>query len=262
MKSKKILVLPILLIAIVGFLIYEFNLLSVQKIEVDISQINCTNEQDIKAQLNLIGKNIITIDEEKIRSDLMKKNICIKEVVIKKQIPYSIKLTISGRVPLARLASFIPAQGLDLGNLESTPSSQAALLDWNFPNLNSSKFFLADENGFVFDENERLDLPALFLTTSQFFLSQQLDSEKFKSFEKVTDKLKNLNEPVIQAKIEDENLLIQSNQKIVFALDRDLFEQLGSLQLILQKAKIDEKMPEVIDLRFDRPVIVYSSNKK
>ena len=57
--------------------------------------------------------------------------------------------------------------------------------------------------------------------------------------------------------IKDETSVI----KVIFRLKNEVDIQLASLQLILDKAKIDEKELEFIDLRFDKPVVRYAPKK-
>ena len=48
-----------------------------------------------------------------------------------------------------------------------------------------------------------------------------------------------------------------SGSQVFFNLKGDVTEQVVSLQFILSRAKMDGKMPHVIDLRFARPVVSY-----
>ena len=51
------------------------------------------------------------------------------------------------------------------------------------------------------------------------------------------------------------------NPKVFFRLDNEIDLQLASLQLILEKAKIDERILEFIDLRFDKPIVRFAPKK-
>ncbi|MDP3954862.1 MAG: hypothetical protein Q8Q15_00675 [bacterium] len=48
-----------------------------------------------------------------------------------------------------------------------------------------------------------------------------------------------------------------SGVKVLFNLEGDVQEQVVSLQFILSRAKMDGKLPKVIDLRFAKPVVSY-----
>ena len=47
------------------------------------------------------------------------------------------------------------------------------------------------------------------------------------------------------------------NLTVFFSLDKDLFSQVISLQFILSRSKIEGRLPRLVDLRFNKPVISY-----
>ena len=60
-------------------------------------------------------------------------------------------------------------------------------------------------------------------------------------------------------------LIVDSEPRVTFALNKEISRQSASLQLILRQAKMnldpdkpDSRSVESVDLRFDRPVVVYS----
>jgi hypothetical protein len=54
----------------------------------------------------------------------------------------------------------------------------------------------------------------------------------------------------------------QKDLKLAFLLTGNHLQELASLQLILQRNKIDLKSIESIDLRFDKPIVVYMNGKR
>ncbi|MFZ5366433.1 MAG: hypothetical protein ACOZBZ_04080 [Patescibacteria group bacterium] len=50
---------------------------------------------------------------------------------------------------------------------------------------------------------------------------------------------------------------LSGNLKVFFSREKDLSGQVASLQLILGRSKIEGKIPLEIDLRFDKPVLIY-----
>ncbi|MBI2334917.1 FtsQ-type POTRA domain-containing protein [Candidatus Daviesbacteria bacterium] len=84
----------------------------------------------------------------------------------------------------------------------------------------------------------------------------------FKKILSVLERTKFFGIDITEASATAESLLIQSMPQISFALDKDIEEQIASLQLILAKAKIDEETLEFIDLRFDKPVVRFAPKKK
>lgn len=50
---------------------------------------------------------------------------------------------------------------------------------------------------------------------------------------------------------------IKNGPKIYFSEDKDVEWQASSLQLIVSRLTIDNKKPNLIDLRFDKPIVKY-----
>ncbi|KKS13713.1 MAG: hypothetical protein UU67_C0020G0034, partial [Candidatus Daviesbacteria bacterium GW2011_GWB1_41_5] len=57
------------------------------------------------------------------------------------------------------------------------------------------------------------------------------------------------------------SLIIFAQYKVILSLQKDIPLQLASLQLITEKAKIDGRLIEVVDTRFNKPVVVYAPKK-
>lgn len=74
--------------------------------------------------------------------------------------------------------------------------------------------------------------------------------------QKIYNKLISLNLEIKKVSTLAKNdLLVEGTYKIYFSLEKNIDFQLASLQLILNKAKIESDKVEYIDLRFERPVI-------
>lgn len=50
---------------------------------------------------------------------------------------------------------------------------------------------------------------------------------------------------------------LSGNLYIILNKDEDIPRQVASLQYILNRSKIEGKIPSIIDLRFDKPVLKY-----
>ena len=50
---------------------------------------------------------------------------------------------------------------------------------------------------------------------------------------------------------------VTGGPKVYFASDKDVDWQVSSLQLIISRLTIDNKKPNLIDLRFDKPIVKY-----
>jgi len=66
---------------------------------------------------------------------------------------------------------------------------------------------------------------------------------------------------VYRVKIVGQYLMTDSSAGIALNLESDIKRQLASLQLILSKSKIEQREVSSIDLRFAKPVVVYSPKK-
>ncbi|KKS71196.1 MAG: hypothetical protein UV41_C0004G0020 [Candidatus Daviesbacteria bacterium GW2011_GWA2_42_7] len=226
----------------------------INKIEVTINNAVCTTEEGLRVESGLPGSNILFISEETVRRKLFDKFICIKDVSLKRQFPSVVKLTVDGRVAIAGLMTH---KGI---RMEATPSSQSALLDWSTPQLTSQPF-LVDDQGVLFAQFQGEDLPKLFLPEQTVKVGQRLDEGLFKKISTVFTETRKYEINISEAEVLDQDFLVLSPRKIAFSLKRDILKQLVSLQLILQKAKIDESMIETVDLRFDKPVVKFLPKK-
>lgn len=269
-KARRLL-LSFLVLVLLGLIFLKFNLFNISEIKVNLENINCAAVEQIKSDSRLVGQNIFFIDEDKFKQTLIQKYLCIKEIQIEKFYLQQIEVKVVGRKPFVKIGSYqeiSPILALDLK--EATPSSSTALLDWSYPT--PVDLHTADETGFVFDTESKDSLPLFLLPGGDIKLAKQVDQTMFEKLSLIFNKL-NMEENIWgrepQMKIVDNELLIkiflkedQKEQKIIFALERDILKQLASLQLILQKAKIDNRVMEMIDLRFDKPVVIYFQKTK
>lgn len=260
MKKKKKILFPLLIIIIFITLFFKVGILNISKIDVQINNAPCISEQNIKLESQFLNKNILLADENNVKRRILQKYFCVKNIQVKKEFPKTVKIIIDGRAPLTRVFTFKYEKSIRVSDLEATPSSSAAILDWSFPNPIPEYAFIADDTGLIFEKDNKGNLPALFLS-EDIKIGQQLNNLFFNRISEIIIKLTKLEVLVLQAKVIDNSLLVEAQEKIVFSLNKDIFKQLASLQLILQKAKIDGKIMEIIDLRFDKPIIVYSNKK-
>lgn len=262
MKFNKLLFLPVVL-ALFIFSVWRLGVLEIHRVDIETAGVRCVTEDQIRETAGLLGNNILFASEESVNRGLLDKFICVSKVKLQRNFPNAVKLTVEGRVAIAGIATYKgsrQAVPLDLSNLEATSSSQSALLDWSVPSP-SSQQFLADDKGVLFAEFQGGDLPKLFLPEQTVKLGQRLDEGLFKKISTVFAEIKKSDINIAEAVVSDQDFLILNPRKIVFSLKKDISKQLVSLQLILQKAKIDESMIETVDLRFDKPVVKFLPKK-
>lgn len=253
MKFNKLLFLPLIL-ALFIFFVWKSGILNIRRVDTEIIEAKCVTEEQVKMESSLPGGNILFVGEDAVRNKLLDKFICVKSVVIQRKFPGAVKLTVEGRVAMASVMTFKDDK------LEATPSSQSALLDWSSPQP-ASQQFLADDKGVLFAEFQNGGLPKLFLPEQTVKIGQRLDEGLFKKISTIFVETKKSDINVTEAVVRDQDFLILHPQKITFSFKKDILKQLVSLQLILQKAKIDESMIETVDLRFDKPVVKFVPKK-
>lgn len=249
-----VLVISTLIIFKSGF--FNINFLAIQ------TEGFCLTSEDFQQAVKIKGESIFFIDRDQISANLLQKYLCLKAVEIEKEFPSKIKINLIDREPLVEVSSYVLTTPFPLKDLEASSSSQAALLDWSY--LQDKDFMVADEDGVIFKEKEAINLPKLFLPDQEIKLGKQLDKILFN---KLSEVIKKIGSDAL-IKVSGNFLLIQSDlddyqgkKKLVISLEKDLMAQLASLQLILQKAKIDDRPMEIIDLRFDKPVVIYKQKK-
>lgn len=129
-------------------------------------------------------------------------------------------------------------------------------------NEGATDFFWLDQEGiFLRKTTSRDDLPlVLVVSWPPLAVGEKLPLE---GLEAIIFLLTNLKWRLLapkQAEIVDSSkakVWLADNLQVTFSLQKDLDDQLASLQLILSRTKIEGKPPKRVDLFFDKPVIAY-----
>ncbi len=263
MKKRQI--APLLGVGFIIFLIffvYRSAFFTVKSVKIKGDSAPCFSSSTVA----VTGKNIVTLDIPKLQSEIIKKNPCLKKVGIDKKWPSAIELTLVARKEITKLVKF--DRSLDLNLTEATPSSTTALLNWSFPSDPGRDYLLVDEEGVIFQQVESSNVPLLFLDSPQLQVGEHLSRQLFQQIQIIFMKVLELGITAPMAKLEGDDLLLNSQPKLVFRVETkenspdQLKRSLASLQLILQKAKMDGREMNTIDLRFDKPVVTYLPSKK
>lgn len=252
-------VLTLLLIAF-GLFIIRSNIFTVKSVDVALEKIGCVDEDKIRVASNLIWKNIFFINSHKIESDLKAGFICVKKVNLSRNFPNKVKLSITGREPAAILMLLKSDEATssseleDFTNVESTPSAQAL----------PSESFAIDKEGIIYSSNvEQIDITRIYVSGFNLRVGQKINEKIIGNALKILEKIKLFGVNAVDTKIYSEKIfLINGATKIIFKLDDNIDPQIASLQLILNKAKIEQDLLEFIDLRFDKPVVKLAPKKK
>ncbi|MDO8429672.1 MAG: hypothetical protein Q7S88_03520 [Candidatus Daviesbacteria bacterium] len=263
-QKKSILLLALLLLIILGVL--KMGVFSVR--EIIVLESGCLSREKITSSLNAVGKNIFLIGQKE-TTDLLQKERCLKSLEIKKVYPQTLKILAEARKPLVRLSKITHNNVLDLSFSEASLSSRSALIDWSVPESQDSEFEVMDSSGIIFSKISDFSLPILF-TDSDFETQKNLDKNLGEFLDKIINFLKlaqndesirslesDFSTQGLKLKQLSSSLIVYTSPKVLLSLNLDQDRQVASLQLILQKAKIDQKMIESVDLRFEKPLVIY-----
>lgn len=256
-KSKKLLLLGIFLLMIIAVLVWEESILHTEDIITTVKNTDCASQNSIIQESGVGGQSLLLLDKSNIKKKLMDKFFCIKEVNFQISFPSKLKMDIIGREPIARVVAARVLDPLILSTPDATPSSSAVLFDWSFPDNAQEKSFFVDNSGLVYSESQRRDLPLFFLPVDNIKLGQKLANFSFEKIAQAIFSLKDLGLPINKIKVINKLMFVETQPRIIFSLDEDILKQTASLQLILQKSKINGRMIQFVDLRFEKPIIVY-----
>lgn len=251
-NNIRLLLFPALVLFVTAgiFLLYnKSDFLSIKKIDIQAKNVSCADADSIRISTGILGQNFFLIKQHEIENNLKKKFACIKSIGVSKTFPDKISLRAVNREVLAVLASLKNKEA----SLSATPSAELV-----------REYFLVDSEGVVFGSGVS-DSGALkiYIFDREIAVGKKLTGITA-DIPKILDKFKSLNIPVDAARINQEFFIVTSlspASQILFRLNDNVNEQLASLQLILNKAKMDLNELEFIDLRFDKPVVRFAPKK-
>lgn len=265
-KKLKVFLVVLLVLVSIGLLIFlNTSTLIVRNVVVK-EGVGCVEADRISKDASFANQNIIFIQESLIEKKLKEKYLCIDSVGFKKEYPNTLNLYLREREKALKVGLIKGSPFIKLPEIkEATPSSESALitLDHSVYEASISGVYIADKNGFVFDAaSVESDLPMIYLVGYETGLGRPIDKEVVNLSLQLINRLKELSMSYRTIKVMGDTVLVDGDMKLTFSLDKDLNRQLASLQLILQKAKMNSKSMDKIDLRFDKPVVIYSPQGK
>jgi cell division septal protein FtsQ len=256
------------------YTIFFSGVFTLHTVEFNPRQISCAPLESIKAVLPK-KQNILFIKAQEHAEVIRAKFPCLESVVIEKRFPDTLLIQVVERKTVALLRSGIKIVPIvvDLpveSTTEATASSASAQPKvepedpFKIDEFLYSKYFSVDSHGFVLSENPVAENPLplfYYLDDHELKVNEHLEDGIMLSALQLMQKLYEMQIVVQSAKIEERNLFINGPIRIIFLLNKEIDAQIIPLQLILQKAKIDSEVIEKIDLRFDKPVVVYKKNQ-
>lgn len=261
-KRLKIFLSIFLSLTIIGLLIFlNTSILTIKNVVVK-EGVGCVEEDRIIKDGAFLNQNIIFFNKSLIEKKLKEKYLCIDSLTVEKKYPDTLNLFLKERERALRIGIIKGESFIKLPEVtEATPSSQAAFLtiDMSVNEASVSGIYITDKNGFVFDAGgERSTLPMIYLVGYETGLGRRIDKDIVNLSLQLINRLKDMSITYKTVKIMGDMVLVNGDLKLTFSLAKNLNRQLASLQLILQKAKMNSKSMEKIDLRFEKPIVIYS----
>jgi len=190
------------------------------------------SQKEYQSLENLRTKNIFFTDFNNFKAGFLAANSQIASLVINKRLPNQLEINL------------IPRQA---GFLVTTNQ-----LDW----------FLIDDQGVILGQvSDLVQLPKItFPASYQLTIGQQLNSDCSLAALTLAQTLKDFFINFQQIKVEFPNIFIVQidSGQAIFSSNKDFKAQVASLQLILSRSRIEGKIPEKIDFRFDKPIISFN----
>lgn len=264
--------LGIIILILASFLVVRSNIFTITSVDVYVEKIACTDPNQVKDSAHLLGQNFLTLNSAKVESDLKKKFLCIRSIILSRDFPSRVKLAVFGREPVAILVAIDSQEASQSGVLERFSEIQATASAQAFPAVEwgeeKGNRFLIDAEGVIYSDNiEQINLseerPRIYISGLNLTLGKLAES-LIQNTLKILEKVKAFGVDIKEAKIYSKNiLLINAMPKMIFKLDDKIDIQIASLQLILKVAKINHwTVPlEFIDLRFDKPILRFAPKK-
>jgi cell division protein FtsQ len=184
--------------------------------------------------LDLIGENIFLLDVNKLSKSIKNNYSLIKEVEIEKKIPNKVLIKIKEREEFASFSK------------------------------DGKVWFIIDSLGFILKKayEKPKNLPEIFSPHNQLSLNigQKLDQREVACSLLILEQLKDsfiLLDGLVLGEKGTITLFLTDDVIASLSAKKKMLMQVDSLQFILRQSKIEGRLPSLIDLRFDKPVVRY-----
>lgn len=273
LHKKFLIPLFIFIFLLVFFFFAKSKIFIIKSVEINTTRIDCVDKNSLIQSANLYGQFLFFVNSLYLENSLKNKYYCIKRISITNSLPNKLKLNVYGREPalifsvLKNKEATHEAIIANFSEKSATSSAEATgSAGFNFDVLGPSDKFIVDNEGIVYSTNiEQVNAPNIYLSGLELTLGQKLKEDLIKNSLKILEKVRTFGMEIKNAYLFSQKyLLLSSSPRIIFSLDSRVDEQIASLQLILQTAKIDKdsKSVEFIDLRFDKPIVRLVPKKK
>lgn len=189
---------------------------------------NCVSGENVEATSHLLGKNIFLVNTTQVEENLKKENSCLESVSLGRKLPSKLVFSVKAKVPVAKI------DGTDL---------------------------LATADGLIIKQQVTTNIPTMYLPGNiKAQKGAKIEDSTVLSALGVTSALlKSDFTPASIRIIGSADIAVYSTNETValFTTQMPAARQVDSLQSILTKAKIDASKIAKIDLRFDKPIIIF-----
>lgn len=189
---------------------------------------NCLNKENIQSKSDLLGKNIFLINGPQVEQNLKKENSCLQSLSLIRKLPSKLAVEVKAKVPVAKI------DGTDL---------------------------LATAGGEVIKQQVATNIPTIYLPGNvKVGQGTKFENSDILAALGITAALlKSDFTPASVRIVGPEDIAVYSTNETValFTTRMPISGQVDSLQSIMTKAKIDAAKIAKLDLRFDKPIIVF-----
>lgn len=258
-------------LAIIGVVVLSWWFFTQVKTDfsIKLDDLGCANESQIKQSLERQRIKFYWLQSQEIDKKLRSEFPCINESRIERQFPKGVAIHLSGRKPLAvfRVTKKTTPSPLPIEVLEATPStSEARPSPSPSPSpqviVTFGETFLIDGKGVGFAKGYRDDLPLVNYLVDRFDIGDNIGADSIAQILATIDFFQKQAMPIESIELDHDKLTIKTAEEVIFSVSQSLERQTASLQLIWKQAKMNSKSVVKIDLRFDKPVVIYAPEKR
>lgn len=226
-SSKYFQILLLLLLLVAGFLswrlVTEAAFFKVSQVEVKGDPANVVTAE-VAAQVK--GTNMVLFPEQDIKAKLASQYV-LERVEFVKEFPGKVIATVYFRQPL---------------------------FSWQ----SSAGRFLVDKYGVAYAPAGSESLPQVSDQSSTLTLGQSLPTNQLNLVRGLLTAVEGKFTPlVIKISGSEASLILSSNIQVLLTVSPNLDREISALQLITTQAKIEGKIPRLVDLRYSKPLVTY-----
>ncbi len=186
----------------------------------------CLSRDSVRNQY--IGKNLLTVNAQKEEKAQKQKNSCVEGITVTRKFPGTLQISVKSKLPVAKI------DGTDL---------------------------LSTADGLVIKKQITANIPTIYLSNAKELKENSTITEPAAKFalEISSNLLKSDYTPASVRIMGGGDIAVYSTGGIIalFTTRKAASQQVDSLQSIMTKAKIDASKIEKLDLRFDKPTVVF-----